>query len=89
MPERKLRIYRCVTPIVQPCTKILHSILPRYEWLLDGGAFNSYAADGSDGGSSKIKFGSKYSVFLGCSSGTVTYDWWEYAIPYEYFDWDD
>ena len=57
--------------------------------LLDGGAFNSYAADGSDGGSSKIKFGSKYSVFLGCSSGTVTYDWWEYAIPYEYFDWDD
>ena len=37
----------------------------------------------------KNKFGSKYSVFLGCSSGTVTYDWWEYAIPYEYFDWDD
>ena len=61
----------------------------RYEWLLDGVAFNSYAADGSDGGSRKIKFGSKYSVFLGCSSGTVTYDWWEYAIPYEYFDWDD
>lgn len=61
----------------------------RYEWLLDGAAFNSYAADGSDGGSSKIKFGSEYSVFLGCSSGTVTYDWWEYAIPYEYFDWDD
>lgn len=61
----------------------------RYEWQLDGTTFNTYAADGSDGGELKIKFGSEYSIFLGCSAGTVTYDWWEYAIPYEFFDWDD
>lgn len=61
----------------------------RFEWVLDGEVFNAYTANGSDGGKYAMKFGSKYNVFLGCSAGTVTYDWWEYTMPYEWFDWGD
>lgn len=58
----------------------------RFEWILDGKMFNSYTCDGTDGGKYAMKYNSRYSMFLGCSSGTVTYDWWDYST---YFDWGD
>ena len=58
----------------------------RYEWVLDGVVFNSYTCDGTDGGKYAMPYNSKYSTFLGCAAGTVTYDWWDYST---YFDWGD
>lgn len=57
----------------------------KIEWILDGQTFYSHVADGRDNGPT-ISASAQAFVYLGSSSGTVVYDWWEYTAP---IDWGD
>lgn len=54
----------------------------KIEWSLDGVLLHTY--DGLGG--FDVDYGAKSLTYLGCSSGTVVYDWWSYTSP---LDWGD
>lgn len=54
----------------------------KIEWSLDGVLLYTY--DGTE--SFDVDYGTKSFTFLGCSAGTVVYDWWSYSTP---IDWGD
>lgn len=54
----------------------------KIEWYLDDVLMYAYEADGAFA----VEYDSASFTYLGCSAGTVVYDWWEYTPP---IDWGD